>query len=149
MTAASTPISRTLKHTRSFSLAFYSREDGLWDIEACLADAKTHDILLRTGTLPANHPIHHLLIRVTVNLDGEIVDAEAIFEAVPFAGFCETIAPAYKKLIGLNLLTNFRHGVRARFAGVAGCTHVNELAMLLPDAAMQVLPFEKRGSVEN
>ncbi len=144
-----THAARTLKHRRQFSVEFYSRNDGLWDIEARLTDVKTYDIQLRTGKLPANRPIHHLLVRLTVDLDGNIIEADAIFEGVPFAGHCEAIAPAYKKLIGLNLLADFRHAIRDRFAGIDGCAHINELAMILPDAAMQVLPFEKRRNIEN
>jgi hypothetical protein len=45
-------------------------------------------------------------------------------------------------------LSGFRHAIGERFGSVARCTHINELAMILPDAAMQVLPFEKRRNLE-
>ena len=135
---------RKLKHTRTFKIEFYHRDDGLWEIDARLSDIKTHDVALTCGVLHANQPIHDLLLRLTVNDDAQIVDAVAILDSVPFAGYCNTIGPAYKKLIGLNVMFGFRHGIRERFSGIDGCTHLNELAMVLPDAAVQVFAFEKR-----
>lgn len=146
MPLPSTPPQRTLKHRRSLSVEFYKREDDLWDIDARLTDVKTYDVAVQsnTGILPANKPIHDLLIRLTVDNDANIVGAVAVPDAVPFAGFCETIGPAYQKLIGLNVINGFRQTLRERFAGVAGCTHLNELAMIIPDAAVQVFAFENR-----
>jgi hypothetical protein len=40
-------------------------------------------------------------------------------------------------LIGLNLMQGFRHELKQRLAGVAGCTHLTELAQILPTAAVQ------------
>jgi hypothetical protein len=135
---------RKLQHTRAFQIEFYRRDDDLWDIDARLTDTKTHDIPLTCGVLPANKPIHDLLIRLTVDSQSNVVDAEAVSDSVPFAGFCNTIAPAYKKMIGLNVLNGFRQGIRERFSDVEGCTHLNELAMILPDAAVQVFALENR-----
>ena len=139
---------RELRHTRSFRVEIYRRDDGLWDFDAHLNDTKTHDVPLVNGVLPAHRPIHDMLLRLTVDAEANVVDVTAILDAVPFVGFCDTIGPAYQKMIGLNLLDNFRKGLRDRLSGVEGCTHLNELAMLLPDAAMQVLPFEKRRSAD-
>jgi hypothetical protein len=66
-----------------------------------------------------------------------IVDAEAASDAVPYPGYCDTIGPAYKQLIGLSLLKHFRLHLKDRLSGVLGCTHLTELAQVLPTAAIQ------------
>jgi hypothetical protein len=47
------------------------------------------------------------------------------------------IAPAYKQLVGLSLMKGFRAGLKERLSGVLGCTHLTELAQVLPTAAIQ------------
>lgn len=141
---------RQLKHTRNVHIEVYRRDDGLWDIDARLTDTKTHDIELTRGKLPANMPIHDLWLRITVDPQSTIVDAAAISDAVPFPKFCDKVGTIYKKMIGLNLLNGFRQGIRERLSGVEGCTHINELAMILPTAAVQTFALgdmEKRSAL--
>ena len=61
---------------------------------------------------------------------------------VPYPGHCDTIGPDYRKLIGLNLLQDFRRHLQARLGGVHGCTHLTELANVLPTAAVQAFAGE-------
>lgn len=134
----SPPISRrSLKHTRTLSVAAFVRDDGLWDIEAQLTDVKTRVVKLSSGTKAAGEPLHDLKLRLTIDLEFNIVQAEAVSDAVPYPGYCDTIAPAYQQLVGLNLLHGFRQQLKARLAGIAGCTHLTELAQFLPTAAIQ------------
>jgi hypothetical protein len=128
---------RVLKHTRAISIEAFARDDGLWDLDAHITDTKTKDSKLASGLRPSGMPIHDLSLRITIDTKLTIVDAEAVSDAVPYPGFCNTIGPDYKKLIGLNLLRQFRYGVNDRLAGVNGCTHITELAQLLPTAAIQ------------
>src|SRR6266581_2422335 len=71
-----------------------------------------------------------------------IVDAAASSDAVPYPGGCETIAPAYRKLIGLNLAKGFRKRVWETLGGVQGCTHLTEMLAGLPTAAIQTFAGE-------
>ena len=128
---------RTLKHTRTLSVASYRRDDGLWDIDAHLTDIKPMDIQLESGMRAAGSPVHDLWLRITVSTDFSIVDAQASADAVPYPGICNTITPDYKKLIGLNLIHGFRLGLKERLAGTSGCTHLTELAQVLPTVAIQ------------
>jgi hypothetical protein len=128
---------RALKHTRAISIEAFARDDGLWDLDAQITDIKTRDSNLASGIRPSGLPIHDLSLRITIDTHMTIVDAEAVSDAVPYPGFCNTIGPDYKKLIGLNLLRQFRFGVNERLSGVKGCTHITELAQLLPTAAIQ------------
>lgn len=128
---------RILKHTRAIQVAAFARDDGLWDIDAHITDIKTRDIQLATGIRPAGMPLHDLWLRLTIDTQLTVVDAEAVSDAVPYPGFCNTIGPAYKQLIGLNLLKGFRKQLGERLGGVLGCTHLTELAQVLPTAAIQ------------
>ncbi|CAG2148673.1 hypothetical protein D3C81_1258330 [compost metagenome] len=134
----SPPANRTLRHRRAITAEAYAREDGLWDIEARLTDTKPRDIELAGGGIrPNGQPLHDLWLRVTIDLRMNVVDAEACSDWVPYPTHCDTIGPAYRKLIGLNLMKGFRKAVRERLSGVAGCTHLTELAGVLPTAAIQ------------
>ena len=61
---------------------------------------------------------------------------------VPYPGHCDQIGPDYRKLVGLNLTQDFRRHVRERLGGVHGCTHITELAGVLPPAAIQAFAGE-------
>ncbi|SAK39071.1 hypothetical protein AWB79_00044 [Caballeronia hypogeia] len=133
----STPVSRQLRHRRAIRLEAFEREDGLWDIEACLTDDKPRDFQLATGVRPNGLPIHELWLRITIDRSCTIVDAEASSEWSPYGGSCAESNPAYRKLIGLNLLKNFRREANQLLRGTAGCTHLTEVCGVLPTAAVQ------------
>ncbi|HYN12213.1 MAG TPA: DUF2889 domain-containing protein [Burkholderiales bacterium] len=135
-------VERELTHTRRVRYEGYKRADGLWDIEAHLSDVKSHDFRLKTGVRRAGQPIHEMWLRLTIDRRLEVVDAVASSDAVPYPGSCETIAPAYRKLIGLNLARSFRKNVKEIFGGVRGCTHLTEMLDGLPTAAIQTFAGE-------
>lgn len=128
---------RALKHTRAIQIEAFARDDGLWDIDAHITDIKTRNTILASGIRPAGEPLHNLWLRLTVDTQLNVIDAEAASDAVPYPGYCDTIGPAYKKLVGLNLMKGFRDGVKQRLSGIHGCTHLSEMAMVLPTAVIQ------------
>jgi hypothetical protein len=143
--------SRALRHVRNIEAQAFEREDGLWDIDTRITDIKTRIAHLASGDRHPGEPIHDLWLRITINTSLTIVDVEAVSQAVPYPGYCNTISSAYKKLIGLNLMRRFRNELRERLAGIEGCTHLTELAGILPTAAIQafagdVLPTGDTGS---
>jgi hypothetical protein len=133
----SPPVPRALRHTRAIQVDAYARDDGLWDLDARITDVKTGDIALASGLREGGAPVHDLKLRITINRELVIVDAEAASDAVPYPGYCDTVAPAYKSLIGLSLTSHFRLRLKDRLAGVLGCTHLTELSQVLPTAAIQ------------
>ena len=135
-------VERELKHTRRVRFEGYRRADGLWDIEGHLSDVKNHDYKLKTGVRRAGQPVHEMWVRITIDRNLTIVDAAAASDAVPYAGGCETIAPAYRKLIGLSLMKDFRKNVHELLGGVRGCTHITEMLAGLPTAAIQTFAGE-------
>ena len=133
----STPTKRTLRHTRAICIEAYSRDDGLWDLDARITDHKPRDIHLASGIRQNGNALHDLTLRITIDLQLNIVDVQAVSDAVPYPGYCEAVAPDYQKLIGLNLMHQFRQKLKERMAGIHGCTHLTELAQILPTAAVQ------------
>ena len=137
-----TNVERELRHTRRVRYEGYKRSDGLWDIEAHLTDIKSHDNPMKTGVRRAGQPIHEMWIRLTIDRHLTILDATASSDAVPYPGGCENIAPSYKRLIGLNLVRDFRRAVKNHFAAVKGCTHLTEMLTGFPTAAIQTFAGE-------
>jgi hypothetical protein len=133
----SPPVPRVLRHTRAIQVDAYARDDGLWDLDARISDVKTRDTVLASGIRAGGNPVHDLKLRVTINREMVIIDAEASSDSVPYPGYCDTIAPAYKSLIGLSLTNHFRLRLKDRLSGVLGCTHLTELSLVLPTAAIQ------------
>jgi hypothetical protein len=133
---------RALKHTRTISIEAFARDDGLWDLDAHITDSKTRDIKLASGIRPVGENLHDLSLRVTIDTQMNVVAVYAVSDKVPYPGYCESIAPDYQKLVGLNLLRQFRQGVKDTMAGVKGCTHLSELAQVLPTAAVQAFAGE-------
>ena len=131
-----TEVERELTHTRRVRYEGYKRADGLWDIEAHLTDVKNHDYRLKTGVRRAGQPVHEMWLRVTIDRGFTIRDAMAASDAVPYPGGCETIAPAYERLVGLSLIKDFRRKTRELLGGVRGCTHLTEMLAGLPTAAI-------------
>lgn len=131
------PVPRALRHTRAIQVEAFKRDDGLWDLDARITDVKVNDVTLASGVRTGGTPLHELSLRITIDLELTIVDAEAASDAVPYPGYCDVISPAYKQLVGLSLVTGFRAGLKERLSGVLGCTHLTELAQVLPTAAIQ------------
>jgi len=128
---------RTPAHLRQITVEGFRRDDGLLELEACLRDTKAQDYRLASGVRRAGDPVHEMRVRITIDESFTIVDAEATSDHVPYTGQCDTIGPAYRQLIGLNLVRGFRRTVGEMFGDVRGCSHMTELLMSLPTAAVQ------------
>ena len=140
---------RRRAHTRRIEIEGYLREDGLFELDASLSDVKDLDYPLASGLRPAGVPVHFMRVRVTLDQAFNIVDAVACSDGVPYPGQCDTIGPAYKKLIGLNLVRGFRRTVGEMFADVRGCTHITELLLSLPTAAIQTFATFRRDNEDS
>jgi len=128
---------RQLKHRREIDVQVFARSDGLWEVDATLKDTKTRTTQMADGPRLAGEPIHDMLLRVVVNRQLDVLEAGSDTRAMPYPGICSEHGDAYQALVGLNLLKNFHRQVRERLAGVRGCTHITELAQVLPTAVVQ------------
>jgi len=131
------PAGRRRLHTRTIVVEVYARDDGLLDLEARLTDVKDHDLPLASGLRAAGTPVHDMHLSLSIDQDFNVMAAGASSPSVPYAGACDTIGPSYGALKGLNLMHKFRQSVMDTMGGVRGCTHLSELAGLLPTAAVQ------------
>jgi hypothetical protein len=132
------PTPRKLIHTRAIECKGYERDDGLWDIEAQLVDTKTYAHSRRNGGADRQpgEPVHHMWLRVTIDLDLMIHDAEARTDAGPYP-MCGDITPNFKKLAGVKIGSGWRREIAARLGGIKGCTHLVELLGPLGTTAYQ------------
>lgn len=126
-------------HHRLIAAHGFKRDDGLFDIEAELRDTKDVDINLASGSRRAGEPIHTMHLRITFDATLTIVDAEAVTDAMPYVGMCDTIGPHYKKLIGLSMRPGFTLKVRELFSGTQGCTHLTDLISIVATTAFQTI----------
>lgn len=134
--------SRQLKHRREIDVQVFARGDGLWEVDARLTDTKAREWQLASGRLPAGEALHDMLLRLVVDEEFAILEAGAQSLAMPYPGYCDQYGDAYGRLVGLNLMRGFRHALHARLGGVLGCTHLTEMAQLLPSAVIQAFAGE-------
>lgn len=134
------PVGRTPMHTRTVTCRGYLREDGLWDIEGHMVDTKPYDIPSedRGGTIPAGDHLHDMWIRLTVDTDLNVHDAEAVTDHGPYA-ICGDVAPHFKKLKGLSIKAGWTLKTRELLGGVKGCTHLVELLGPVATTAFQTV----------
>ena len=142
MTLPQAAAQRQLKHRRQIDVQVYSRGNGLWEVDAVLTDTKTRTAQMIDGPREAGTPIHEMLLRLVVNQQLEIVEAGSETRWMPYPGHCTEHGDVYTRLVGLNLLQNFRTALRERVGGVLGCTHITELAQVLPTAVVQAFAGE-------
>jgi hypothetical protein len=142
MTLPQAAAQRQLKHRRQIDVQVYTRGNGLWEVDATLTDTKTRVANMIDGPRPPGTPIHDMLLRLVVNEQLEIVEAGSETRWMPYTGTCNDHDDAYGALVGLNLLKNFRQALRERLGGVLGCTHITELAQVLPTAVVQAFAGE-------
>ncbi|WP_036590691.1 DUF2889 domain-containing protein [Oceanospirillum maris] len=140
---------RQLIHTRTVTCQAYKRDDGLWDIEGHMTDIKTQDIPNedRGGVIPAGEPLHEMWLRITLDSNLTIQDAEASTDFAPFT-ICPNITPAYKKLKGITIGPGWNKVVKTRLGDTAGCTHHTELLGPMATTAFQAIYKELKDKEE-
>lgn len=140
------PVERNHQHTRTVTCTGFKRKDGLWDIEGHLTDIKTGPVAIRernNGIVEAGEPIHDLSIRITVDLELNILDAVASMDETPFR-ICPSIADAYRQLIGIQIAPGFTKQCKTLFSGTNGCTHLLELLGPVATTAFQATHQERQ-----
>jgi hypothetical protein len=126
-------------HLRRIELRGYRRHDGLYDIEARMADTKEHELTLPEGRIvPPGEPLHDMSIRLVVDEDLNVIDIVASTDASPF-GVCREATGTLQSMKGLRIAAGWSTAVRERLAGRSGCTHLTELLAPLATVAFQTL----------
>ena len=136
-TGLSPPAPREEVHNRRISCNGFVREDGLYDIEAEITDNKTYTFPTSfRGDVTPDMYVHHMKVRVTINPELEIVVAEAVTVAGPYA-ICPTANDVFDSLVGLTIGPGWRRRVTAAIGGRHGCTHITELMGPIGTIALQ------------
>lgn len=140
------PVERDLIHTRSIQCTGYKRTDGLWDIDGTITDSKTYTFKnLDRNNIPSGEPIHHMVMRITVDDDLIIQSAEASTEFAPYH-ICGNITPVFTKLEGLKIGPGWRRSVNQIMGGTSGCTHLRDLLIgpLAVTAYQTIIPMRRK-----
>jgi hypothetical protein len=130
-------VARKPKHVRRMVFEAFEREDGLWDLEGHLRDHKPVDVQMLHGIRPAGEPVHDMYLRLTIDRAFNVLEAAGYMDAAPYPGTCETVAPDYGRLVGLNLMHRFRAESSTRLGRTERCTHLSELVNHMPTLAVQ------------
>lgn len=140
MSTAADMATRQELHCRKIELRFFSRADGLYEVEGRLQDTKQHPFRrqLHTQDTPAGEPLHDITVRLVIDDAMLVHDASASMQATPFdvcTGAERTLAP----LKGLRLGKGWSRQVRDLLGGAASCTHIVELLGPMATTAFQGL----------
>ena len=136
-------ITRKLAHTRVVTCHGYKREDGLWDIEGRIVDTKPYRFPNRDrgGWIEAEEALHDISIRVTINIEMEVLDAEAVIDSSPY-NYCKCVVSVAKKLIGLQIAPGWTLKSKKAMGKNRGCTHLTELLGPVATTAIQTITSE-------
>jgi len=142
----SKPASRELAHTRVVTCQGYKRDDGLWDIEGRILDTKPYRFPNRDrgGWIEADEALHDMSVRLTINLQLEVIDAEAVIDGSPY-DYCKSVAPIARNLIGLRIAPGWTKKSKSAMGLHKGCTHLSELLGPVATTAIQTIASERMG----
>ena len=133
------PKARRLAHTREVIYRGYRREDGLWDIEGELRDCKTVGFEIPgEGVWQPGQPLHHLLIRASIDTDMVVREIAVAMEAHPHAP-CPQAMASMQRMVGCTMGPGWRRAIEQHLGKVQGCTHLRELLYNMATAAYQTL----------
>lgn len=131
-------------HSRTITMKGYQRDDGLFDIDGELRDSKHHPWpSWELGVQPPGQPVHHLCVRLTLDVGYGVHAVAAALPAIPFDE-CRGTLPPLGSLVGATVSRGWRKAVEAALGGPAGCTHVRELLMAMGTVAYQTIAGEQR-----
>lgn len=136
----SKPANRKLAHTRVVTCHGYQRDDGLLDIEGRIVDTKpyrfeNHD---RGGWIEADEALHDMSVRLTINLEREVVAAEAVIDASPY-NYCKQVVEVAQNLVGLKIEPGWTTKSNLAMGANRGCTHLTQLLGPVATTAIQTL----------
>jgi hypothetical protein len=134
MPLPSSIVQRRHIHTRRIVCEAFEREDGLWDVEANMADVKSYDV----DRASAGEPLHDMWIRLTLDTGLVIRGIETAMDAYP-RSVCPHAVNPMQDLVGVKIGAGWQAEVRKRIGGALGCTHLRELLAPIATTAMQAM----------
>lgn len=146
----SKPAPRNLAHTRVVTCRGYRRDDDLWDIEGRIVDTKPYRFKNRDrgGWIEADEALHDMSIRLTVTLELEVVDVDAVIDASPY-NYCRSAKSMARNLIGLKIAPGWSDKSKRAMGLKRGCTHLTELLGPVATTAIQTIASEHASRSES
>ena len=143
-------VKRKLLHNRNISLKGYIRDDELFEVEAELIDTKNYDFYNHDrGIIKTNEPIHQMKIKLVLDDNLYVIDAEAKTENSPYY-ICKNANSNFRKIIGLQIKSGWKRQITKLIGGINGCTHITELLSSVATAAFQTIyPYKSKQKKEN
>ena len=133
------PQARRLAHTREVVYRGYRRDDGLWDLEGELLDSKAVRFEIPgEGVWHPGQPLHHMLIRATIDGDMVVREIAVVMEAYPH-GLCPQAMASMQRMVGCTMGPGWRKAIEQHLGKIQGCTHLRELLYNMATAAYQTL----------
>ena len=130
-------VKRKLLHNRDISLKGYIRDDQLFEIEAELIDTKNYNFQNHDrGTIKKNEPIHQMKIKLVIDENLFVIDAEAKTKNNPYS-ICKNANSNFRKIIGLQIKSGWKREITKLIGGTNGCTHITELLSSVATGAFQ------------
>ena len=138
-------IKRKLLHNRNIILKGYIRCDELFEVEAELIDTKNYNFQNHDrGTIKKDEPIHQMKIKLVLDNNLHVIDAEAKTEHSPYS-ICKNANSNFKKIIGLQIKSGWKREITKLIGGTSGCTHITELLSSVATAAFQTIyPYKSK-----
>jgi DUF2889 family protein len=131
-------------HRRVIDCDGYLRDDGLWEVEARLVDTKP--FLQRDqfrGALPPGTPVHDIRLRLAVDDNMTIREAETNMASTPFPT-CIEVDGILPRLVGEQIGRGWRETVRRKIGRLETCTHLSELLGPAVTTLFQTMSYGKR-----
>ena len=130
-------VGRQAIQLRRITCTAYKRDDGRWDVEGVLVDTDPCGMVHpERGSIGPEDPIHEMHVRLTIDSEFVIHEAEAITIHSPY-GVCSGANAAYAQLVGIQIGAGFVTTVRRLFQRASGCTHITELLPAMATTAFQ------------
>lgn len=142
------PTTREHAHTRVVTCHGYKRSDRLWDIEGRIVDTKPYRFPNRDrgGYIEAGEALHDMSIRLTVDIDLNVLGAEAVIDSSPYH-YCKGVTSIVQRLIGLKIAPGWTAKSKVAMGQNLGCTHLTELLGPIATTAIQTISSARsRGS---
>lgn len=137
-------VEREQLHCRNIVCNGYRRTDGLWDIESRLIDTKSYDFPNkdRGGMIRTGEALHDLTLRITLNDDMVIQQAQSSSDEIPY-NYCKQSGKNINTLAGVQIGPGWMREVRQRIGGTKGCTHLTEMLNIIATVAFQTISYAR------
>ncbi len=132
-------------HARRIEMGGFLRDDGLYEVEGRVTDAKPYDFVPHSGgdRVPAGTAIHDMGVCLAFDEQLIVAEVRTFTSASPYPA-CHEGGRALQSLRGMRIGSGWSREVRLRLGGARSCTHLMELLIPLATVAIQTLSDVRR-----